>query len=71
MDTPAPDIADHPTSLTDTLASMPVHTFVAAWRTITGEPPAAMLSSRGAIIALLVTSIPMAPFEPLTPPLDV
>jgi hypothetical protein len=71
MDKPAPDTADYPTPVTDTLASMPVHTFVAAWRTITGEPPAVMLTSRVAMIALLVASIPVAPFEPPMPARDV
>lgn len=68
MDPPAPRTADYPIPSGDTLAAMPAEAFVAAWRTITGEPPAIMLSSRAAMIALLVASIPVAP---LTPPVPV
>lgn len=70
MDTPATSAADYPTLSADMLASMPAHTFLAAWRAITGEPPAIMLSSHAAMIALLVASIPMAPFEPPIPGWD-
>ena len=64
MDTPAPGTADYPIPSSDTLALMPADAFVAAWRTLTGEPPAIMLSSRAAMIALVVASIPVAPPKP-------
>jgi|GEM_PF-2663987 len=67
MDTPAPGTADYPIHSIDTLASMPAEAFVAAWRTITGEPPAIMLSSRAAMIALLVASMPVVPLIPPVP----
>jgi hypothetical protein len=70
METPPSGTADYPIPLTNTLALMPAHTFVAAWRTIIGEPPAIMLSSRVAMIALLVASSPVAPFEPPIPAWD-
>ncbi|MCJ2070018.1 hypothetical protein MKK75_14640 [Methylobacterium sp. J-030] len=46
---------------------MPTEAFVAAWRTITGEPPAILLSLRAAMIALLVSSMPVAPLQPTVP----
>lgn len=67
MDTPAPGTADYPIPAIDTLAAMPAEAFIAAWRTITGEPPAIMLSSRAAMIALLVASMPVAPLQPTIP----
>lgn len=70
MDTPAPDPADDPVSTVDTLATMPIADFVAAWRVITGEPPAIVLSSRSAMLALLVDSVPAAPLQPPTPRRD-
>ncbi len=67
MDTPAPGTADYSNPPSDTLAAMPIEAFVAAWRTITGEPPAIMLSSRAAMVALLVSSVPAAPLRPTIP----
>ena len=67
MDTPAHGTADHPIPPSDTLAAMPSDAFLAAWRTLTGEPPAIMLSSRAAMIALLVSSMPIAPLRPAIP----
>jgi hypothetical protein len=67
MDTTAPGTADYPIPSSDTLAAMSADAFVAAWRTITGEPPAIMLSSRAAMIALLVSSMPVAPLQPPVP----
>jgi hypothetical protein len=64
MDTPAPGTADYPIPSNDTLVAMPAEAFIAAWRTLTGEPPAIMLSSRAAMIALLVSSLPVAPLQP-------
>ena len=59
--------ADDPIPSGDTLAAMSAEAFVAAWRTLTGEPPAIMLSSRAAMIALLVASMPAAPLQPTVP----
>lgn len=70
MDTPAPGTADYSIPSSDRLAAMPVEAFIAGWRTITGEPPAILLNSRVAMIALLVASIPVAPFKPPIPPRD-
>lgn len=70
METPALGTADYLIPAADRLAALPVDTFIAAWRAITGEPPAILLNSRVAMIALLVTSIPVAPFEPPIPPRD-
>ena len=67
MDTPASSTADSPIPLSDTLAAMPTEAFVAAWRTMTGEPPAIMLTSRAAMIALLVASMPLVPLQPPVP----
>jgi len=67
MDTPALGTAHYPIPPKETLAAMPTDAFVAAWRTITGEPPAIMLSSRAAMIALLVSSVPIAPLRPTIP----
>lgn len=70
MNTPAFGTADYLIPPIDTLAALPVDTFIAAWRAITGEPPAILLNSRIAMIALLVTSTPVAPFEPPISPWD-
>ncbi|SDO32200.1 hypothetical protein SAMN05216360_11967 [Methylobacterium phyllostachyos] len=67
MDTPAPGTEDSSIPSKETLAAMPVEAFVAAWRTITGEPPAIMLSSHAAMIALLIASTPVAPLQPTIP----
>ncbi len=67
MDTPGPGTADNPIPPNARLAAMPVETFVAGWLAITGEPPAVMLSSRAAMIALLVESMLVVPLEPPTP----
>lgn len=52
------------TSSADAVADLPVAVFVERWRLITGEPPAAMLSSRSEMLAMLVKCTPAAPLEP-------
>lgn len=44
----------------DTLAHIPPEEFIAAWRTIVGEPPAVLLPSRSEMIRILVESMPVA-----------
>ncbi len=70
MDTPWPAAADNPTPAPDTLADLPVEAFVMGWRTLTGEPPAILLGSRAAMIALLVACAPVAPLTPPDPAWD-
>ncbi|GLS71736.1 hypothetical protein [Methylobacterium tardum] len=41
------------------LDGLPQPEFVAAWKALVGEPPAAMLDSRSDMIRLLVESIPI------------
>jgi hypothetical protein len=53
-----PNDARSPAS--DTLAHIPPADFVAAWRTIVGEPPAVLLPSRSEMIRILVESMPVA-----------
>ncbi|MFC6791430.1 hypothetical protein ACFQE0_18495 [Methylobacterium komagatae] len=48
----------------DAVARMPEAVFVERWRLLTGEPPAILLCSRRAMLALLVESAPAAPFVP-------
>jgi hypothetical protein len=43
----------------DTLAHMLREAFVAAWKGLVGEPPAAMLESRSEMIRVLVASTPI------------
>lgn len=43
------------------LARMPLADFLARWRLLTGELPAAMLDNRSEMLALLVESVPPAP----------
>lgn len=43
------------------LDRMPHADFVAAWKALVGEPPAALLTSRSDMIRILVDSIPPAP----------
>ncbi|MEE7451052.1 hypothetical protein MRF4_26465 [Methylobacterium radiotolerans] len=57
-------LEDCPTSSADAAADLPAAVFVERWRLITGEPPAAMLSSRSEMLTLLVESTPAAPLEP-------
>lgn len=59
----APSKRDDPTSELDTVADLPINLFIKRWRQITGEPPAILLNSRSAMIALLVESVPVAPIE--------
>ncbi|MGH1573307.1 hypothetical protein ACRAWG_24880 [Methylobacterium sp. P31] len=70
MDTPTPAAADDRTPETDALVALSVEAFVAGWQAITGEPPAVLLSSRAAMIALLVESVPLAPLTPPVPASD-
>lgn len=44
----------------DQLAQIPEAQFLAAWKALVGEPPAAMLESRSEMIRVLVGSIPTA-----------
>jgi hypothetical protein len=44
----------------DQLAQIPEAQFLAAWKALVGEPPAAMLKSRSEMIRVLVDSIPTA-----------
>jgi len=44
----------------DSLAPIPPADFVAAWRTIVGEPPAVLLPSRSEMIRILFKSMPVA-----------
>jgi hypothetical protein len=46
------------------LERMPLAEFVAGWMTLTGEPPATILDSRSAMLALLVECVPAAPLTP-------
>lgn len=45
-------------------ADLPAADFVESWRRITDEPPAIMLSSRAAMLALLIECAPVVPLEP-------
>jgi hypothetical protein len=67
MNTRVPAAADRPLADIDALVDLPVGVFVSRWRFITGEPPAILLSSRTAMIALLVESVPVAPLAPPAP----
>ena len=44
----------------DRLDDLPIDTFVAGWRGIVGEPPAAMLACRAEMIRILVQSVSVA-----------
>jgi hypothetical protein len=66
----AQTLQDFLTSSAAAMADLPSAVFVERWRHITGEPPAIMLSSRTAMLALLVESTPAAPFEPPIPTWD-
>jgi hypothetical protein len=61
MDQSAPPETDRHATESDALAALPTGVFVTRWRQITGEPPAVLLNSRSAMIALLVESVPAAP----------
>ncbi|MCJ2103615.1 hypothetical protein [Methylobacterium sp. E-046] len=54
----------------EALAALPTAVFVERWRIITGEPPAVLLSSRAAMLALLVDSVPLPPLLPPVPTWD-
>ena len=47
----------------DTLTQMPKPEFIAGWKALVGEPPAAMLEDRSEMIRVLVESTPVAPLE--------
>ena len=66
----AQTLQDFLTSSAVTVAELPTAVVVERWRLITGEPPAILLSSRTAMLALLVESTPVAPLEPLVPAWD-
>lgn len=55
------------TSSATAMADLPATVFVERWRLLTGEPPAILLSSRAAMLALLIESMPAAPLEPPLP----
>lgn len=61
MDMSASSKRDDTAPEMDTLADLPIDLFIKRWRQITGEPPAVLLNSRSAMIALLVESVPIAP----------
>lgn len=67
MDVPAQTLQDCSTSSAGAMADLPTAVFVERWRLITGEPPAILLNSRTAMLALLVESTPVAPLEPPAP----
>jgi hypothetical protein len=52
------------------VADLPTAVFVERWRLITGEPPAILLNSRTAMLALLVECTPVAPLELPVPTWD-
>ncbi|MCJ2135124.1 hypothetical protein MKK69_13840 [Methylobacterium sp. J-026] len=52
------------------MADLPVEAFVLGWRILTGEPPAVLLGSRTAMIALLVACAPVVPLTPADPVWD-
>jgi hypothetical protein len=45
------------------LTRMPLADFIARWRALTGEPPAIMLDCRSEMLALLVSSMPVAALQ--------
>ena len=50
-----------PTSCrSDRLDDLPLDAFIARWRGLVGEPPAAMLACRAEMIRVLVESVPVA-----------
>lgn len=61
MDTFAPSSTDRVLPKVTALAGMPPAEFVARWRALTGEPPAAMLDDRFQMLVLLVKSVPASP----------
>lgn len=60
----AQTLQDFLTSSAVAMADLPPAVFVERWRLITGEPPAILLSSRTAMLALLIECAPVAPLEP-------
>jgi hypothetical protein len=70
MGIPAQTPQDCSTSSARAVADLPTAVFVERWRLITGEPPAILLNSRSAMLALLVASTPVAPLEPPVPAWD-
>ncbi|MGC5779658.1 hypothetical protein J4O73_13105 [Methylobacterium sp. NFXW15] len=64
MDTPLQTPGDASPFKPDAVARMPEAVFIERWRLLTGEPPAILLCSRRAMLALLVESAPAAPFAP-------
>ncbi|MCJ2056826.1 hypothetical protein MKL09_09695 [Methylobacterium sp. J-048] len=70
MSTSAQTPEDRLTFRADGVADLPAAVFVERWRLITGEPPSVLLSSRMAMLALLVESTPVAPLEPPIPTWD-
>ncbi|MCJ2092086.1 MULTISPECIES: hypothetical protein [unclassified Methylobacterium] len=47
----------------DTLTQMSHPEFIAGWKALVGEPPAAMLEDRSEMIRVLVESTPIAPLD--------
>ena len=70
MAIPARTLPGCSTSSAGAVADLPTAVFVERWRLITGEPPAILLNSRTAMLALLVESTPVAPLEPPVPTWD-
>lgn len=61
MDQSALPGTDRPATGADALSELPTGVFIQRWRQITGEPPAVLLNSRPAMIALLAESVADAP----------
>jgi hypothetical protein len=70
MAIPAQTLPGCSTSSAGAVADLPTAVFVERWRLITGEPPAILLNSRTAMLALLVECTPVAPLEPPVPTWD-
>ncbi|MGT2480526.1 hypothetical protein ACU4GR_20625 [Methylobacterium oryzae CBMB20] len=64
MDQSALHGTDRPATEADALSELPTGVFIQRWQQITGEPPAVLLNSRSAMIALLAESVANAPLMP-------
>lgn len=66
----AQTLQDYLTSSAAAVADLPTAVFVERWRLITGEPPAILLSSRAAMLALLIECAPVPLLEAPVPTWD-
>ncbi|MEE7449365.1 hypothetical protein MRF4_16995 [Methylobacterium radiotolerans] len=64
MDQSALPVRERPATEADALSALPTGVFIQRWQQITGEPPAVLLASRSAMIALLAESVANAPLMP-------